>query len=46
MVKATFRALSSVQTPRMVAAKRGKKISEIYTDRHSIDSAQGGEANV
>ncbi|MGL4825836.1 MAG: 30S ribosomal protein S5 [Alphaproteobacteria bacterium] len=46
MVKATFRALCSVQTPRMVAAKRGKKVSEIYADRHSIDSDQQGEANV
>ncbi|MGL5784937.1 MAG: 30S ribosomal protein S5 [Alphaproteobacteria bacterium] len=46
MVKATFRALCSVQTPRMVAAKRGKKVSEIYADRHAIDSDQVGEANV
>ncbi len=46
MVKATFRALCSVQTPRMVAAKRGKKVSEIYADRNSMDSDQLGEANV
>ena len=30
MVKATFEALKAMSSPRMVAAKRGKKVSEIF----------------
>jgi small subunit ribosomal protein S5 len=30
MVKATFAALSSVTSPRLVAARRGKKVAELY----------------
>ena len=30
VVKATLRALSSIETPRDVAAKRGKKVSELF----------------
>ncbi len=33
MVKATFRALQSLNSPRMIAAKRGKKVGEIVGRR-------------
>jgi len=33
MVKATFDALKSMQAPRDVASKRGKKVSEILGPR-------------
>ena len=33
MVKATFEALKSMSSPRMVAAKRGKKVSEVIGRR-------------
>jgi small subunit ribosomal protein S5 len=29
-VKATFAALSSVTSPRMVASRRGKKVADLY----------------
>ena len=38
MVKATFAALTSVSSPRTVAAKRGKKVSDILGRR---DNAEG-----
>lgn len=34
MVKATFDALSSLMSPRMVAAKRGKKITDILVSKN------------
>ena len=41
IVRATFRALQSIQTPKMVAMKRGKKVSEILQNRpENVD--QGG----
>ena len=43
MVRATFEALGREQSPRMVAARRGKKVSDIVSRRH--DGAGGaGEA--
>lgn len=33
MVKATFVALKAVSSPRMIAAKRGKKVSEVFGRR-------------
>jgi small subunit ribosomal protein S5 len=30
MVKATFAALSSVTSPRLVASRRGKKVADLY----------------
>jgi small subunit ribosomal protein S5 len=33
MVKATFYALSAIQSPRLIAAKRGKRISDLFTKR-------------
>jgi small subunit ribosomal protein S5 len=45
MVKATFKALCSIQTPKMVAAKRGKKVSDIFADRR-VDAAEQGGPNV
>ena len=41
MVKATFAALVAVMSPRSVAAKRGKKVSDILGRR---DTAQGATA--
>jgi small subunit ribosomal protein S5 len=38
MIKATFKALSSIQAPRAVAAKRGKRVSELGFRRDSADS--------
>ncbi len=37
MVKATFQALSTIQSPRAVAAKRGKKVGEIIGRREGAD---------
>src|SRR3989344_4539309 len=39
MVKATFEALKNVSSPRQVAARRGKKISEIIGNRETKSSA-------
>jgi small subunit ribosomal protein S5 len=33
MIKATFEALSAVQSPRTVAARRGKKVADILGRR-------------
>jgi small subunit ribosomal protein S5 len=38
MIKATMAALSAIQSPREIAARRGKKVSEI------IGRRGGGEA--
>ena len=38
MIKATFSALSRIQAPRSVAAKRGKRVSDIFGSRR--DSAE------
>ena len=42
MIKATFAALSGIQAPRSVAAKRGKRVSEILGNnrRGNADAAQ------
>ena len=37
MIKATFAALSKIGSPRLVAAKRGKKVAEVF-GRNSNDS--------
>lgn len=39
MVKATFAALTAMASPRLIAAKRGKKVSDLLGRR---DSAEGG----
>ncbi|KJS39639.1 MAG: 30S ribosomal protein S5 [Rhodospirillaceae bacterium BRH_c57] len=48
MVKATFDALESVMSPRMVAARRNKKVGDIVARRESsmgaVGGAVGGEA--
>ncbi len=41
MVKATFKALSSLQSPRLVAARRGRKVSDILGPRASAANANG-----
>lgn len=37
MVKATFDALTSIQSPRMVAARRGKKVADVLGRRGRAD---------
>ena len=47
MVKATFAALQRVGSPRSVAARRGKKVAEIFGKREVATEASGAEqANV
>jgi len=43
MVRATFDALSRMESPKTVAAKRGRKVSDILGRRGS--PAQAAEAN-
>jgi small subunit ribosomal protein S5 len=38
MVRATFNALMRENSPRMVAARRGKKVSEVLPKRAEIDA--------
>ncbi len=44
MVKATFAALTAMTSPRSVAAKRGKKVSDILGRRDSVEGAAMGGA--
>lgn len=44
IIRATFKALQSIQTPKMVAMKRGKKVSEILPTR--VDAGDQGGADV
>ena len=44
MVKATFDALSRTQSPRDVAARRGKKVGEIIGRRDTDSAGDGAEA--
>ncbi|MCF8468462.1 MAG: 30S ribosomal protein S5 [Sneathiella sp.] len=39
MVKATFEALKAMSSPRMIAAKRGKKVSDVF-GRRGADAAK------
>jgi small subunit ribosomal protein S5 len=39
MIKATFVALKGIQAPRSVAAKRGKRVSDILGTRRDNDAA-------
>lgn len=43
MIKATFNALESINSPRSVAAKRGKKVGEIVSRRETSGSAKSAE---
>jgi small subunit ribosomal protein S5 len=43
MVKATFNALSRTQSPRDVAARRGKKVGEIIGRRDTDAPAEAKE---
>lgn len=40
MIKATFEALKNVRSPRAVAAKRGKKVAEIFGRAGDAEAAQ------
>lgn len=40
MVNATFDALKRIQSPRQVAARRGKKVSDIIVNRETAKSAE------
>jgi small subunit ribosomal protein S5 len=44
MIKATFKALSSIQAPRAVASKRGKRVNEILGSRRGSDDNKAEEA--
>ncbi|HBO59631.1 MAG TPA: 30S ribosomal protein S5 [Alphaproteobacteria bacterium] len=39
MIKATFEALKAISSPRMIAAKRGKKVGDIVADRDGANAA-------
>ena len=47
MIRATFSALEQVQSPRAVAARRGKKVSEIVSRRspRTASAAEAAEAD-
>ncbi|MBK17364.1 MAG: 30S ribosomal protein S5 [Rhodospirillaceae bacterium] len=45
MVKATFEALGQLQSPRSVAARRGRKVSDILGPRGGAESAPAAEAS-
>ena len=40
MIKATFAALQSINSPRMVAAKRGKKVGDIVSRRENTSNVK------
>ena len=40
MVKATFEALKSIQSPRQIATRRGKKVSDIVVNRQGQGSTE------
>jgi len=40
MIKATFVALTEMQNPRVVAAKRGKKVADIVGRREGVDATR------
>ena len=40
MIKATFDALQSINSPRMVAAKRGKKVGDIVSRRENSSNVK------
>lgn len=44
MIKATFAALQSINSPRMVAAKRGKKVGDIVSRRENNSKLSAEEA--
>lgn len=44
MVNATFDALQSLQSPRQVAARRGKKVSDIVANREATTPGEAGAA--
>ena len=44
MIKATFAALESINSPRMVAAKRGKKVGDIVSRRENNSKLSAEEA--
>jgi small subunit ribosomal protein S5 len=37
MVKATMQALKNIQSPRSIASKRGKKVSDIFGHKNKKD---------
>ena len=45
MIKATFAALSGIQAPRSVAAKRGKRVSDILGTRRDDAAQEEASAN-
>jgi small subunit ribosomal protein S5 len=45
MVKATFDALKHLRSPRMVAATRGKKVSEILGRREAPEAKEEAQGS-
>lgn len=45
MIKATFNALTNIMSPRAVAARRGKKVSEIVSRRSGAAAEAKAQAN-
>jgi len=43
MVKATFDALQKIQSPRMVASRRGKKVADVLGRRSLVDEAPAND---
>ena len=43
MVKATFDALQKIQSPRMVASRRGKKVADVLGRRSRVDEAPAND---
>jgi small subunit ribosomal protein S5 len=44
MIKATFDALTQIRSPRAIAAKRGKKVSEVFGRAGGEAEAAAGQA--
>jgi small subunit ribosomal protein S5 len=43
MVRATLEALKNIQSPRQIAARRGKKVGEVIANREVMPGATGVE---
>jgi small subunit ribosomal protein S5 len=43
MIRATFEALSRMRSPRMIANKRGKKVSDLVGRREDVEPAPATE---
>ena len=46
MIKATFAALNKIGSPRLVAAKRGKKVAEVFGRSNNDSNSSSSENNI